>query len=396
MKTIKSVIANCIPATLTHIPAEHITRINTEIYNSILMSNQAHMFLSTLQTKIPFALSAQDRIIYSNSYKDILAELVRQGLLMVFNNNDDTSNPVYLAAFNYPDSDDFVDDFNRIIKAFDDEIVGVIKNSKSPAISLLILNNQIDSGMKELAFEYTGAQNNAGLVMSRVISLKSFNFVSYEDSYPTKRTLVTKGDALFSPTNKDIKVSGLSDEEALDFFIRGMFTEEKPTWTFDAILNQAQNNLTFLTNDNNFNNQWIHKTLCALAEEGLVFPTALGWTIKPTGITNQISNMIEITKNQNPGISPVYEQVLLEIIASQYVELVMTKLDPIHSNRYQKLKRVKGFIADHGLEFRIAKTPEGQFGIPDKVSKAQLVQASYPISAELMVEVVDLFCAEGY
>lgn len=59
-------------------------------------------------------------------------------------------------------------------------------------------------------------------------------------------------------------------------------------------------------------------------------------------------------------------------------------------------KRIRGLILDHGLEFRLAKVKEGEFGIPVQVCRAQLVKTLYPVDADLLNSISSLFYNSGY
>ncbi len=92
----------------------------------------------------------------------------------------------------------------------------------------------------------------------------------------------------------------------------------------------------------------------------------------------------------------------LEIIALAYlgVEIVMMEQQisagQPESEGVKLLKRVRGVILDHGLEFRLTRPKEGEFGIPDDMCKVQLVKTLYPMDAELLPVILETFYKEGY
>ena len=100
-------------------------------------------------------------------------------------------------------------------------------------------------------------------------------------------------------------------------------------------------------------------------------------------------------------IDPKDFQTALEYIALDFLQVEIDELEEkmppsVTTKQIGVLQRIRGTILDHGLEFRLAKAKEGQFGIPKEICKVQLVQTLYPMDADLLSSIIDLFYNEGH
>lgn len=80
----------------------------------------------------------------------------------------------------------------------------------------------------------------------------------------------------------------------------------------------------------------------------------------------------------------------LALTQDQNVEVVPT------SAKIAVLKRIHGLILDNGLEFRITRPKEGEFGIPKHICKVQLVRTLYPTDVDMLAGILSLYRNIGH
>lgn len=116
-----------------------------------------------------------------------------------------------------------------------------------------------------------------------------------------------------------------------------------------------------------------------------------------------ITEPVKEFKMPEATIDPKDFQKALEIIALDFLGKEIDELNssarmvggPVTS-QIGILQRIRGTIKDHGLEFRLSKEKSGHLGIPPEICKVQLVKTLYPMDADLLSSIVDLFHNEGH